>query len=204
MRLFGPHLLFFMEKTMEVRRLKDDELQHHGIKGQKWGVRRYQNADGSLTSAGYKHYDRQAKKDAKEYARAKMYYGQGAGTRRKLIKATVEERSKNSAYKESFNKYLNEQDMSRHASKAKTERHINDAKTNTAKTARGIKNLVLRTGTNVAVSSAIIYGSYTILKSTPAGQTAINAVKDTTISAGKKIIEKCSEASLYSTLRKLH
>ena len=30
------------------------ELYHHGIKGQKWGVRRYQNADGSLTSAGKK------------------------------------------------------------------------------------------------------------------------------------------------------
>lgn len=27
-------------------------LAHHGIKGQKWGVRRYQNADGSYTSAG--------------------------------------------------------------------------------------------------------------------------------------------------------
>lgn len=28
------------------------ELQHHGIKGQKWGIRRFQNADGSLTAAG--------------------------------------------------------------------------------------------------------------------------------------------------------
>ena len=31
-------------------------LNHHGIKGQKWGVRRYQNPDGSLTSAGEKRY----------------------------------------------------------------------------------------------------------------------------------------------------
>lgn len=31
-----------------------NELYHHGVKGQKWGVRRYQNKDGSLTSAGKK------------------------------------------------------------------------------------------------------------------------------------------------------
>lgn len=33
-------------------------LYHHGIKGMKWGVRRYQNKDGSLTPAGKKRYDR--------------------------------------------------------------------------------------------------------------------------------------------------
>ena len=32
------------------------ELRHHGIKGQKWGVRRFQNKDGSLTPAGEKRY----------------------------------------------------------------------------------------------------------------------------------------------------
>ena len=31
-----------------------DELCHYGIKGQKWGVRRFQNEDGSLTKAGKK------------------------------------------------------------------------------------------------------------------------------------------------------
>lgn len=32
------------------------ELYHHGIKGQKWGRRRYQNRDGTLTPAGKKRY----------------------------------------------------------------------------------------------------------------------------------------------------
>lgn len=32
--------------------MDDNVMQHHGIKGQKWGVRRFQNADGSLTTAG--------------------------------------------------------------------------------------------------------------------------------------------------------
>lgn len=34
----------------------ENELYHHGILGQKWGVRRYQNSDGSLTPAGKKRY----------------------------------------------------------------------------------------------------------------------------------------------------
>lgn len=33
----------------------DNSLEHHGVQGMKWGVRRYQNKDGSLTSEGRKH-----------------------------------------------------------------------------------------------------------------------------------------------------
>ena len=37
--------------------LTNEELYHHGILGQKWGIRRYQNYDGSYTRAGLKRYN---------------------------------------------------------------------------------------------------------------------------------------------------
>lgn len=61
------------------------QLYHHGIKGQRWGVRRFQNENGTYTDEGKRRYkvslgtSHKAKKDAKEYARAKMFYGEGAG-----------------------------------------------------------------------------------------------------------------------------
>lgn len=41
----------------------ETELYHHGVRGQKWGVRRYQNADGSYTAAGRKRYAKQLTRD---------------------------------------------------------------------------------------------------------------------------------------------
>jgi hypothetical protein len=50
-----------------------NELYHHGIKGMKWGVRRYQNPDGSLTSEGYLHYG-YGRKEKIGLKKKKTYY----------------------------------------------------------------------------------------------------------------------------------
>lgn len=49
----------------------NDELQHWGIKGQKWGRRRYQNPDGSLTAEGKKRYNQEVEKLKAEEAKIK-------------------------------------------------------------------------------------------------------------------------------------
>lgn len=49
----------------------NDVLQHAGIKGMKWGVRRYQNKDGSLTPEGKKRYDEMSDDAKYSYDRRK-------------------------------------------------------------------------------------------------------------------------------------
>ena len=69
--------------------ISQDYLMHHGVKGMKWGVRRYQNADGSLTSAGQKRLYKKVKRAKSD------------NKRRELIKEHL-----NSAYVNERNKAL--------------------------------------------------------------------------------------------------
>ena len=53
----------------------NNELYHFGIKGMKWGVRRYQNKDGSLTKAGKKRYSYATNKEIdSEFFNAQQKY----------------------------------------------------------------------------------------------------------------------------------
>ena len=52
-------------------------LSHHGIKGQKWGIRRYQNEDGSLTSAGKSRYSNSSRFAEFKYKRLNKYADRG-------------------------------------------------------------------------------------------------------------------------------
>lgn len=218
-------------------------LEHHGIKGQRWGTRRFQNEDGSLTAegrerygveskeksgsaasskryplhdkqgnrvsvganvmAGYRNagrvakkafqiltnrgkaknnraggigqktggvYDRDdgtkdvkrlqkdAKKDAEDMARAKAYYGEGAGNRRKQIRNRISERMKDPDYKAEYEKNLAAQDMSKHQKAANRERHVQDAKNKASEIGNGLKNLLLGAGTT-SVAAILIYNA---------------------------------------------
>jgi hypothetical protein len=59
-----------------------DALYHHGIKGQKWGIRRFQNEDGTVTEEGRRHYGYGKYQDSTqttEHTKERMYQGAKIG-----------------------------------------------------------------------------------------------------------------------------
>jgi len=132
----------------------DEFLEHHGIKGMKWGVR----SNGVAGVSG--RTNRDARKDAQEFVRAKLFYGEGAGTRRKLIKARVEGKSsKNPAYKKAFDEHVSRQDTSKHASKASSERTRKDTvKKNKQRAGALARRFTGEQGTQAAFVAATLAG----------------------------------------------
>lgn len=168
----------------------DDFLAHYGVKGMRWGQRKAAIPGVSPKTS------REARKDATEFAKAKMFYGEGAGTRRKLIKAKVEAKAgKDPNYKKAFDHHLANQDMGKRAEGARSERRRKDVVKGTAKTARGVKNLVLGTGAPVALSALAVYGAWKnpAVRSvvTNAGKTAYSAVKNSgLVDKGAEFVKK--------------
>lgn len=72
--IFAPHL----------SRRWDEPLCHYGIKNMKWGERRFQNEDGSLTDAGLKRFYR--KREQKKLADEIGKYSRGESTTKRVIK----------------------------------------------------------------------------------------------------------------------
>jgi hypothetical protein len=145
-----------------------------------WGVRR----DGPEGVPG--RTNREAKKDAKEFARAKQFYGEGAGTRRKLIKATVEGKSRRSPYyKKAFDHHLERQDTSKHAAKAQSERKRKNIKKSTGRGIRGTRHILNGNSQYASAVTAIAVGGALYAHKTGidkivfnAGKTAVKKLRD--------------------------
>lgn len=166
---------------------EDVYLEHYGKKGMRWGVRN--------RSAGVsRKIDRQAKKDVEEFARAKAFYGDGAGIRRKLIKQTVEGKAKRiPGYQKAFDQHLGNQDTSRHAVKAVAERKRKDRK-DTIKKSGGLlaRNFTGEMGNKAAFTAVAIAGA-TYLKS-PHGQAMMR-------NAGKKVSDLAKDPKAQQTIK---
>lgn len=159
---------------------REEALAHFGVKGMKWGVRK-----DSLPGVSART-NREAKKDATEFTKAKLFYGEGAGNRRKLIKATVEAKSKRDpSYKKAFDHHVNNTDLSKRASQARSERKRKDVKKSAGRTARGIKNLALGTGATTTVAAAALYYSY----QNPQVRSVVQKAGKTTIATAKQAVK---------------
>lgn len=91
------------ENTMNRYIAKVSDLEHSGIKGQKWGVRRYQNPDGSLTDEGRRRYG----SGIREGQRAKLYKDYDKGLRKARKKGMEDD------YRKTANKALDQYGFSK-------------------------------------------------------------------------------------------
>lgn len=115
-----------------------DNLQHHGIKGQKWGVRRYQNKDGSLTADGRKRYGsednfrKQYPEDVKKGLKtAKGLVDKGKDVNDKITKKAKEEQIKKDVSKMSdqeLQKIVNRLNMEERYKQVMNSRAADDGK----------------------------------------------------------------------------
>lgn len=126
----------------------EDYLIHYGILGMKWGQR-------STQSRNERHTARLASKDAKRFADAKMFYGETAGTKRKLLNAELnKKKARMPGYEEAFNKALQEVDYAKSAKKAVTKRRAIDTSYRTRVT---VKKILGVTGPLTVAAASVVY-----------------------------------------------
>ena len=155
-------------------------LAHYGIVGQKWGVRRYQNEDGTLTNAGKKRYDRDvrennAKKkenridvsnpDPKRWVKEDLQRTKRTVDSSSELLKKVSEIERSSAPKATKKRMdlskMTDQELRQAISREQLERQYNDmfGKTESVKISKGrefVKNTIETAGTVLALGSSAL------------------------------------------------
>lgn len=139
-----------------------DELYHHGVKGMKWGVRKYQTKGGTWTSAGKKHLRINATKK-------KIHEGRKiAVNRARNLTGSSNTNTRKEARKKDINEMSN-QELQAAITRMNLERQY-----------RGLTKVGVMKGQQYAANAMKYDGSYNALK------------KSSYAKAGKKVIEKAA------------
>lgn len=152
-----------------------DELYHHGIKGQKWGIRRYQYEDGTRTPEGRKHYGyadvtdklkTNLKKAAKSTGETLKKIGKATGkelaTAGKAMGNAAKKIGKSAvkAYKKKHPSLMNDEELIAFKKRLDLERSYKDAladmkkKSFIGRTENALEDIVKQSATKLAVQTA--------------------------------------------------
>lgn len=155
--------------------MENYELYHFGIKGMKWGVRRYQNKDGTLTNAGKKRYERDQRENAgkkkgerfgaadpnrwvkEDYSRSRKLADESYGMTNKL-KTMNDNAMRNKPKTRADLSSMSDQEMRNRINREILERQYNDMFT-PQKTSRGreyASRILETTGSILAIGSSAL------------------------------------------------
>ena len=148
----------------------DSDVQHYGIKGMKWGVRRYQNEDGTLTELGKRRvktdgsegdtYDKVHAEVAKDYGRISSAQNSAANAARSA--SNIANRSANAERAKAKSDIdvseMSDEELRARINRMNLERQYKDLSTETVGTGKRVLSDILQTTGDVLAIGASAAG----------------------------------------------